>query len=71
MTAEAALTNDQIRAKGLELLAENLGPVGMIRFLQQTETGWGDYTRDRQNWLGKPDVNSITAQMTASQKNAD
>ena len=33
-----------------------LGPVGVIRFLQQFETGHGDYTRDRFQWLGNPSV---------------
>jgi len=32
-------------------LAEALGPVGMVRFLQQFDTGSGDYTRDRGQWL--------------------
>lgn len=44
-------TLDQIRTEGLNLLADGLGPVKMIRFLQQFETGKGDYTRDRHKWL--------------------
>ena len=41
----------QIRNRGVEALAEALGPVGMVRFLQQFDTGSGDYTRDRGQWL--------------------
>jgi hypothetical protein len=35
-------TMEQIRAKGLKALAEELGPVGMVRFLQLFENGRGD-----------------------------
>ena len=66
MAAETALTYDQIRAKGIELLAAKLGPVGMTRFLQQSDNGWGDYTNDRQNWLGKADAKSIATQIKAA-----
>ncbi|MBO7638072.1 MAG: hypothetical protein J6S91_03760 [Treponema sp.] len=34
----------QIRAVGLEALRNNLGTVGTVRFLQQYDTGYGDYT---------------------------
>jgi len=34
-------------------LAKSLGPVGMVRFLQQFDTGCGDYTREREKWLGE------------------
>lgn len=36
-----------IRKLGLKALAKSLGPVGMARFLQQFETGSGDYTKER------------------------
>jgi hypothetical protein len=35
-----------------ERLLDRLGPAGTIRFLQQYEPGRGDYTRERQQWLG-------------------
>ena len=41
----------QIRRQGLEALMRTLGPVGTVRFLQQFDTGRGDYTRDREQWL--------------------
>ena len=53
---ESTLTLDQIRARGIQVLGEQLGIVGMVRFLQQSETGWGNYTEERQQWLGDPDV---------------
>ncbi len=45
--ATQELTPTRIREKGIEALLEALGPVGMIRFLQQLDSGSGDYTRDR------------------------
>ncbi len=44
-------TLDEIRRAGLQALAQALGPVGMVRFLLQYETGVGDYTADRHRWL--------------------
>jgi hypothetical protein len=41
----------QIREVGLEALTKALGPVGMVRFLQQFEKGSGDYTKNRDKWL--------------------
>jgi hypothetical protein len=43
-------------ARALEALARELGPVGMVRFLQQFESGSGDYTAERRQWLDKIDL---------------
>ena len=47
-----SMTLAEIRQAGLEVLCRELGPVGMIRFLQQFEGGQGDYTSARHSWLG-------------------
>lgn len=52
----------QIRQNGLEALARELGVVGTVRFLQQFETGQGDYTAERGQWL---DQDEIKARMKA------
>lgn len=36
-----------VRVAGLRALNEALGPVGMVRFLQQLEDGRGDYTKEK------------------------
>ena len=36
-----------VRAAGMQVLAESLGAVGFARFVQQFENGWGDYTREK------------------------
>jgi hypothetical protein len=48
------ITLEQIRQIGRDSLNQELGVVGMIIFLQQSEMGWGDYTKDREQWLGNP-----------------
>jgi len=37
----------EVRQLGLEALREALGPIGMVRFIQQFETGTGDYTKEK------------------------
>ena len=58
----------QIRKCGLEALAKALGPVGMVRFLQQFESGSGDYTKERARWLDKLTVKEIAAEIKKSRK---
>ncbi len=53
----------QIRKAGLEALYQTLGPIGMIRFLQQYETGQGDYTHDRNLWLRDLDAKTILKEL--------
>ena len=36
----------EIRKAGLQALKEALGPAGMVRFIQQYESGHGDYTNE-------------------------
>jgi hypothetical protein len=59
MKPEKPLTLLEIRRAGLEALARELGPVGMIRFLQQYETGHGDYSVERHAWLDQVDLDTL------------
>ena len=61
--SEPALTMEQIRERGIQVLGEQLGIVGMVRFLQQTETGWGNYTEERHQWLGDPDLRTLAKEI--------
>jgi hypothetical protein len=47
---------EEIRRAGLEALLRELGPEGMVRFLQQFQPGSGDYTAERAELLGTPTV---------------
>lgn len=57
-----------LRKAGLEALKEALGPVGMARFLQQFETGVGDYTEERKQLLKNIDVKTIIAEIKKRRK---
>ena len=63
------MTMDEIRRTGIQLLTQNLGAVGMVRFLQQSDLGWGDYTKERSQWLGNPSLDEIAAEIKAMRKN--
>jgi hypothetical protein len=52
-----------IRKTGLEAVAKKLGPLGMVRFLQQFETGLGDYTKERNQWLKDMDIPDIVKEI--------
>ena len=62
------MTSEQIRQAGLEALTRELGPVGMVRFLQQFETGQGDYSAERHGWLGKMDVETVAEKVHQQRK---
>ncbi len=55
----SGLSLNEIRKTGIEALTEKLGMVGMIRFLQQSETGEGDYTKEREQILANPDPDEL------------
>jgi len=40
-----------IRRKGVEALTNALGPLGMVKFIQQFGGGTGDYTQERKELL--------------------
>jgi len=59
----ATMTLKEVRRTGLQALSRDLGPVGLVRFLQQFEVGYGDYTPERHSWLGDPTVQDISQEI--------
>ncbi len=53
----------ELRTMGIKALTKELGPLGMIRFLQQYETGAGDYTQERKQWIGDASVESVVGEI--------
>ena len=51
-----------IRKIGLEALLEKLGPVDMVEFIQQFDSGYGNYTRERSAWLDNIGIETIIKQ---------
>jgi hypothetical protein len=64
----STMTLEQIRVHGLQALMEELGPVGMVRFLQQTETGHGDYSRERHDRMTRQSVTSLVKRIEARRR---
>ncbi len=62
------MTLEEIRLKGLEALAEKLGPAGLIKFMHLFDKGSGDYTRDRHKWLQGINLEQIEKEIAASRK---
>ena len=69
MNAKIMTIMNEIRRTGIQVLTQNLGAVGMVRFLQQSDLGWGDYTKEREQWLGNPNLDEIAADIKAIKKN--
>ena len=54
MNADAAIDYRNpglVRRMGIEALTKELGPVGMVYFIQQFDRGKGDYTAERETLL--------------------
>lgn len=64
-------TNQEILVYGYELLYKNLGPIGYTRFLQQMETGYGDYTKERSKWQKDYSIESVFSEITSHKKKSD
>lgn len=56
----------EIRTIGMKALRDVLGPIGVVRFMQQFDLGYGDYTKERQR---EPDADfeQIDALLNAMQ----
>jgi hypothetical protein len=57
------MTLDEIQQAGLAVLSRELGPVGLVRFLQMFETGSGDYSQERSQWLADQSVDDIVTRI--------
>ena len=52
----------QIRTLGIEALKNALGVVGATRFMQQYDTGYGDYTKEKYTYA-EENAEDIYAQL--------
>jgi hypothetical protein len=55
-------TLDEVRREGLNALEQRLGRADMIRFIQQFETGQGDYSSERQELAERLTLDDIQKQ---------
>ena len=49
----------EVETTGLAVLARELGPVGLTRFLQMFDTGSGDYTKERRQWVDDQSLDEV------------
>ena len=60
MSEEIRLPNlAELRKRGLEALVRELGMVDALRFLHLDGAGQGNYTQDRDKWLGELTIEQI------------
>jgi hypothetical protein len=62
------MSDEQFGVYALDILRRELGLAGFARFLRVYRAGSGDYTSDRQQWLGSDSVESITRELGLEQK---
>ena len=54
-----------IRKIGLEVLAKELGPLGMALFMRQYDRGYGNYTEERDELLKDITIEDIERELEA------
>ena len=65
------MTAEQIRNYSLEVMELELGDSGMTRFLQMFETGHGDYTAERRQWLDHLSLDEIYSSIQAKRQETE
>ena len=67
-TKSGRRTAKQLAADGFAALVERLGMADAIRYVQLTDRGEGDYTRDRDKWLGNLSHKKVARLIAEAQK---
>jgi hypothetical protein len=61
------MTPVELNQKGFEALIAALGYADAVRFIRQFDSGTGDYTRDRQQWLDALSLEDVWAELKLQQ----
>jgi len=56
-------TQNEVLYEGYTALVNSLGVIDAIRFIQHFSPGYGNYTKDRYEWLDKLSMNDFLAEM--------
>ncbi len=56
-------TQNEVLDQGYRALINSLGAIDAIRFIQHFSPGYGNYTKDRYEWLDNLSMNEFLAQM--------
>lgn len=55
----------EINRQATEVLVREMGVADALRFLSQFSSGSGDYTKEREQWLGDLSLQQITDEIKA------
>lgn len=58
----------EISRRATNILFKELGVVDTIRFLNQFSVGRGDYTKEREEWLGNLSIDDAISQIKNNKK---
>jgi hypothetical protein len=61
------MTPVELNQKGFEALITALGYVDAVRFIKQFDSGIGNYTRERHQWLDELSLEDIWAELKGQQ----
>ena len=61
----AIRTLSEINQQATAILAREMGIADALRFLNQFSSGSGDYTSERDQWLGNLSLEQITSEIKA------
>ena len=69
MTPVEQMTDEQFEQHTRAILARELGPLGMARYLRTHGVASVDYTRDRHMWLDKLTIENILEEARKLEQN--
>jgi hypothetical protein len=61
----------EIRQQGYKALIDSLGVANTLRFLQQLGVGYGDYTKERHQWLDRLSMEDFRRYLRDQQSGAE
>jgi hypothetical protein len=61
----------EIRQQGYKALIDSLGVANTLRFLQQLGVGYGDYTKERHQWLDQLSIEDFRSYVRDQQSEAE
>ncbi len=62
------MTLAEINRQAFTTLVNSLGYVNAVRFFKQFDMGTGDYTQERQKWLGDVKLNDLLQEIQQLQQ---
>lgn len=68
MSVTSYKTDYEIQQTAFDVLHKQLGISNLIRFMQQYDKGYGNYTVDRDEWQKNYTVDSLFAEIEANKK---